>query len=161
VVVPGGNLLQAFGKGEIDAAELYTPAADQQQGLQAKVKLIYVPGWHQPETVLELIINTDRWSGLSDQQRTLIETACRETLHATATESARIQADALASLAAKDGVRVEAWPQDVLAALRSGWTEVAKAEGERDYFFKAVLVDIERFRAKPEGAPGAQVTPAP
>jgi hypothetical protein len=46
----------------------------------------------------------------------------------------------------------------VLAALRSGWTEVAKAEGERDYFFKAVLDDIEKFRAKPEGASGA---PAP
>jgi TRAP-type mannitol/chloroaromatic compound transport system substrate-binding protein len=161
VLVPGGNLLQAFGKGEIDAAELYTPAVDQQQGLQAKVKLIYVPGWHQPETVLELIINKDRWSGLSDQQRTLIETACQETLHATATESARLQADALASLAAKDGVRIEAWPQDVLGAFRSAWAEVAKAEGEQDYFFKAVLDDIEKFRAKLQDTGGPQATPAP
>lgn len=160
VLVPDGDLLKAFGKGDIDAAELYTPAVDQQQGLQAKVKLIYVPGWHQPETVLELLINQDRWSTLSDQQRTLVETACQETLHATLTDSARLQADALASLAAKDSVRVEAWPEDVLASFRSAWAEVAKEEGEQDYFFKAVLDDIEKFRAKAQGAGGPQA-PAP
>ena len=41
-------------RGKIDAAELYPPAVDERQGLKDKIKLIYVPGWHQPETVLEL-----------------------------------------------------------------------------------------------------------
>lgn len=151
VLVPGGNLLAAFQKGEIDAAELYPPAVDARQGLKDKVKLIYVPGWHQPETVLELIINKDRWNGLSDHQRGLIEGACLATLQATLADSAKLQAEALANLA-KAGVRIENWPEDVLAALRSAWTEIAKEEGDRDYFFKAVLDDIEKFRARPEGA---------
>lgn len=164
VLVPGGDVLAAFSKGQIDAAELYPPAVDEQQGLKDKVKLIYVPGWHQPETVLEFIVNKDRWDALTDHQRGLIEGACLATLQATLSDSAKLQADALANLA-KAGVRIETWPEAVLASLRQAWTEVAKDEGAQDYFFKAVLDDIEKFRAKaenaPEPKPSPDVSPAP
>jgi len=147
VVIPGGNLLTAFGKGELDAAELYPPAVDVLQGLKDKVKLIYVPGWHQPETVLELIVNKDRWNALSDRERGLIEGACLATMQATLSESAKLQSDALAKLA-NEGVRLVPWPEDVLSALRTAWEEVAKEEGDQDYFFRTVLDDIETFRVK-------------
>ncbi|HET7211755.1 MAG TPA: C4-dicarboxylate ABC transporter, partial [Methyloceanibacter sp.] len=45
VLVPGGDLEAAFVKKKIDAAEIYTPAVDERQGLKDKVKLIYMPGW--------------------------------------------------------------------------------------------------------------------
>src|SRR5215475_5288507 len=80
VIVPGGNLVKAFDRGDIDAAELYTPAADREQDLKSKVKLIYVPGWHQPETVFELLINKDRWTGFSAEQRSMIEDVCHTIL---------------------------------------------------------------------------------
>ena len=152
VLIPGGKLTAAFDKGEIDAAELYPPAVDERQGLKDKVKLIYMPDWHQPETVLELIVNKDRWDGLSRQQRELIEAACRDTLQAMLEESAKLQADALANLA-KAGVKIEPWPEAVLAALRSAWAEVAKTEGEQDYFFKSVLDDLDKFRGQPATVP--------
>ncbi len=151
VLVPGGDVLAAFDKGTIDAAELYPPAVDERQGLKDKIKLIYAPGWHQPETVLELLVNKDRWDGLSDYQRGLIKGACLATLQSTLTDSTRLQTDALANLA-KAGVRVEPWPDDVLAALRAAWTDIAKEEGDRDYFFKEVLDDLDKFRAKAQGA---------
>lgn len=162
VLVPGSDLLAAFDKGQIDAAELYPPAVDAQAGLKDKVKLIYVPGWHQPETVLELIVNKDRWDALADHQRGLIEGACLATLQATLGSSAKLEADALADLA-KAGVRIDTWPQGVLAALRQAWIEVADDEGDQDYFFKTVLDDIEKFRAKPQTAPASapNATPAP
>lgn len=147
VLVPGSDLVAAFAKGQIDAAELYPPAVDAQSGLKDKVKLIYVPGWHQPETVLELIVNKDRWDSLTDRERGLIDGACLATLHATLDGSAKLEADALADLA-KAGVRIETFPQAVLASLHQAWAEVAKDEGDQDYFFRTVLDDIEKFRAK-------------
>lgn len=161
VLVPGGELLAAFDKGKIDAAELYPPAVDAQAGLKDKVKLIYLPGWHQPETVLELIVNKDRWDALTDHQRGLIEGACLATLQATLDDSAKLETGALADLA-KAGVRIAEFPQGVVASLRQAWTEIAKDEGDQDYFFRTVLDDIEKFRSKPtapESAPNA--TPAP
>jgi TRAP-type mannitol/chloroaromatic compound transport system substrate-binding protein len=152
VMVPGNNVLAAFAKGDIDAAELYAPAVDERQGLKDKVKLIYVPGWHQPETVLELIVNKDRWNALSETDRALIEAACRATLQTSLGESAKLQKDALARLA-KEGVAIEPWPDSVLSALRDAWAAIAKDEGDQDYFFRIVLEDIEKFRAKPQAGP--------
>ena len=152
VLVPGGDIVAAFDKGKIDAAELYPPAVDAQSGLKDKVKLIYVPGWHQPETVLELIVNKDRWDALTDRERGLIEGACLATLRATLDSSAKLEAGALADFA-KSGVRIDTFPQGVLASLRQAWTEVAKDEGDQDYFFRTVLDDIEKFRDKPQTEP--------
>jgi TRAP-type mannitol/chloroaromatic compound transport system substrate-binding protein len=155
VLIPGGNLLSAFEKSQIDAAELYPPAVDERQPLKDEVKLIYAPGWHQPETVMELIVNRERWNALSDQQRGMIESACLATLQATLEESAKLQAEALAKLA-KHGVKIEPWPETVLTALRGAWGEIAKEEGDRDYFFRTVLEDIEKFGAKEGSAPSPE-----
>ena len=62
VLVLGGMLAYAFDKHQIDAEKFLTPAVDQRQRVQDHVKLIYKPGWYQPETVLELLINHDRWN---------------------------------------------------------------------------------------------------
>jgi len=153
VLVPGSGLNEAFEKGNIDAAEVYTPAVDRTLGLQDEVKRIYMPGWQQPATVLELLINKDRWAALGTQRQELIETTCREMLQRTLSENAGLQAGALADLSNRDGVRIETWPDDVLEALRGAWGEVAKEEGTRDYFFKEVLEDIAKFQAKPAATP--------
>jgi TRAP-type mannitol/chloroaromatic compound transport system substrate-binding protein len=162
VLVPGGALAAAFDKHEIDAAEFLTPVVDARQNLQDHVKLIYAPGWHQPETVLELLIYQNRWSALDDQQRALIETACKATLLETLAESSGIQATALAELAEKHGVRIATWPEAVLGAFHDAWDEVAQEEGSRDAFFKSVLDDLDRFKASgPSPAASSKPPPAP
>ena len=166
VLLPGGKIASAFDKKEIDAAELYTPAVDIEEGLKEKVKLIYMPGWHQPETVLELIVNKDRWDGLTAEHRALLDGACKTMLQQSLADSARLQAEALAEMTAKDGVRILTWPDDVLAALKDAWGKVAKDEGDQDYFFRFVLDDIEKFTAKssdqtqPSPGPAPQASPA-
>ena len=158
VLVPGSGLNEAFEKGNIDAAEVYTPAVDRTLGLQDEVKRIYMPGWQQPATVLELLINKDRWTALGPERQDLIETTCREMLQRTLSENAGLQAGALAELTNRDGVRIETLPDDVLDALRAAWGEVVKEEGIRDFFFKEVFEDIAKFEASPPDAPA---TPAP
>jgi TRAP-type mannitol/chloroaromatic compound transport system substrate-binding protein len=159
VLVPGSKVPDAFDKHDIDAAELLTPAADRRQWLESKVKLIYAPGWHQPETVLELLINQDRWAALDDRQRVVLETACKAMLLNTLAQGPQQWADALAEFA-RNGVRVEPWPEDVLPALRESWEAVAKEEGEHNAFFQAVLDDLKDFEAK-EPKPPAAASAAP
>ncbi len=74
-------------------------------------------------------------------------------------------------MTAKDAVRVATFPDDVLAVLKEAWAKTAKEEGDRDYFFRSVLEDIDKFRAKSvagpaplraaEQPPPAQASPAP
>ena len=159
VLVPGGAVAAAFAKQEIDAAELYPPGVDRRQNLHGNVKLIYLPGWHQPETVLELIVNKDRWDALEDAQRSIIETACEASMLQTLAAADEMERNALAAFTA-DGVRVEQWPDEVLTALRQAWDQVAKEESDKNAFFGAVLDDLRAFTGtaaspseEPESAP--------
>jgi TRAP-type mannitol/chloroaromatic compound transport system substrate-binding protein len=159
VLVPGGELGNAFDKHEIDAAEFLTPALDQRQRLQDHVKFIYMPGWHQPETVLELIITHHR-NSLDDQQQTELETACRAILLATLAESPLLQAAALDELV-KDGVRIDTWTDEMMGAFRRAWDDVAKEESDSDPVFKRVLDDLEEFRAPKPASVSPSASSAP
>lgn len=146
VLVPGGTLGEAFDRKEIDAAEFLTPSIDLKQGLQDHVELLYVPGWHQPETVLELLVNREKWDALGAEQGVL-EGACKDLLATTLAENAERQATALAQFTAK-GVRIETWSGDLPKAFRDAWNEVAREESDRDIYFRVVLTDLENFRAR-------------
>ncbi len=152
ILLPGSRVADAFEKNEIDAAELYSAAVDRTIGVQDAVKRLYMPGWFQPATVFELLVNDDRWAALGPENQALIETTCREMLQTTLSESANLQAAALATLTNTDGVQVETLPSEVVDALREAWREVVREEGVRGYFFKEVLADIEAFRGSHQNA---------
>jgi len=120
---------------------------DHANGLQDAVKTLYQPGWNQPATVFELLINQDRWASLGPEHQSLIESTCGEMLQRTLAESAVLQAAVLTAFANEDGVEILGFPDDVQAALREAWREITREEGVRDYLFKEVLEDIETFRS--------------
>ncbi|MEG6508696.1 C4-dicarboxylate ABC transporter [Methyloligella sp. 2.7D] len=152
-LVPGSKLNQAFQDGDIDAAELYPPPVDARTDLAGAVKRIYLPGWQQPETVMELLINKDRWNALDDQQQLWIETACRDTMFQTMSENPVLAAKALSDFA-DQGVTIETLPAPVLDRLHQTWDEIAAQQGKHDPFFSQVLDDIRKFRAE-IATPGA------
>ncbi len=147
VLVPGGSIGSAFNGKEIDAAEFLTPSIDLKLGLQDHAKLLYVPGWHQPETVLELLVNGDKWDALGSERQQLLEGVCKNLLATTLAENPKLQAEALAQFTAK-GVRIETWSGDLPKAFRDAWNEVAKEESDRDIYFRVVLTELENFRAQ-------------
>ena len=51
------------------------------------------PSWHQPSTVLELVINKDEWDALSDAQRALIDAATKAVLGAIGVSGLSSQED--------------------------------------------------------------------
>ena len=57
-----GDIFHALESGQIDAAEYSMPAIDQKLGLHKMASNYYFPGWHQPATLLSLVINTERWT---------------------------------------------------------------------------------------------------
>jgi TRAP-type mannitol/chloroaromatic compound transport system substrate-binding protein len=156
VLVPGSKIAEAFEDGKIDAAEAYTPVVDRTNGLQDAAKILYQPGWSQPATVFEFLVNQERWDALGPERQSLIESTCGELLQRTLSESANLQLAALTAFANEDGVTILTFPEDIQAALREGWEEVAQEEGIRDYLFKEILTDIENFRSGGEATAEAR-----
>ena len=56
-LLPGNEVFPALEKGAIDATEYSMPAIDERLGLYKILKYNYYPGWHQPATLLEMIVN--------------------------------------------------------------------------------------------------------
>ena len=129
----------------IDGAEASQPAVDMNLGLHKIAQHYYFPGWHQPATLLHLIVNGDAWLSLSKSRRTQIDAACAGNVaHGLAVGEAR-QFDALRAFI-KQGVHIHTWSPDILASLREAWTEthLDLAKGNPD--FKRVWDSLTKFR---------------
>ena len=74
VALAGGDIFMAPETSAIDAAKFSMPAVDVKLGLHEMAKHYYFPGWHQPATLFELIINSGKWNALSPVRRAQIET---------------------------------------------------------------------------------------
>ena len=69
-LIAAGDIFPALELGTIDATEFSLPAIDLDLGFHAVAKHYYFPGWHQPSTMGELMINLPNWNTLSEQQQT-------------------------------------------------------------------------------------------
>ncbi|HOO37188.1 MAG TPA: TRAP transporter substrate-binding protein DctP [Deltaproteobacteria bacterium] len=64
VAMSGQEIYQALQKGVIDAAEFSSPSSDWRMGFGEVTKYWAVPGWHQPASVMGVMINKKVWDEL-------------------------------------------------------------------------------------------------
>lgn len=79
VLIPGGEIYTSLATGVIDAAEWIGPYHDYLMGFHKAAKYYYSGGWHEPGSVLELMINKKAWESLSPELQLIIEVCAAET----------------------------------------------------------------------------------
>lgn len=145
--MPGSKIVASFQAGEIDAAELATPLIDYNMGLHKWAKYYYFPGWHQPATLFNVLINPDVWRGLSPTQQAQVEAACQANLMFGIVDTDTRQTDVLEKLEA-EGVEIKTLPDDVLAGLRESWDGLTKELTAKDPVFAKVWGSLTTFLEK-------------
>lgn len=140
-----GETFHALETGTIDAAEYSMPAIDVQLGLHRMARNYYFPGWHQPATLLALVVNNERWSNLKAVQRSQLRSVCGDNVRHGLAEGEATQYRALLNLT-KEGVTVRRWPREILDKLSKAWDEVARETAKRDKDFAKVWKSLDRFR---------------
>ncbi|WP_417228023.1 TRAP transporter substrate-binding protein [Amphritea sp.] len=145
VKLPGGEIFGALEKGAVDAAEFSLPVIDQKLGFHKVVKYNYFPGWHQQSTLLELLINKDTWTSLSEQQQALIETACKSAITDSLAEGEASQFKPMQE-AQQNGAELRYWNDTMLNTFKTAWHEVASEQSAANPFFKEVWQDMSAFR---------------
>ena len=145
-LIAPGDIYPALELGTIDATELSFPSMDVKMGFHQVAKHYYFPGWHQMSSIIELLMNQEKWKALTAQQRAQIEAACNDTiLWGMYTSDAR-QFKALQEVKAK-GVTIHQWSPEILKAMRTAWEEVVKEESAKDPNFKKAHESYAAFRA--------------
>jgi TRAP-type mannitol/chloroaromatic compound transport system substrate-binding protein len=77
VNIPGGELYTALQTGVIDAAEWVGPANDLAFGFHQIARYYYYPGWQEPGSTLELIVNKTAYESLPRDLQKIITVAAR------------------------------------------------------------------------------------
>jgi len=144
--LPAEDIRPALESGLIDGAEFSLPSIDAELGIAEVAGHLYLPGWQQPVTSLELLMPARTWRALSDRHKAVLQAACEKSLSRTAGEADIRQVEALAEFRAR-GVELHRWPDEILVALRQAWEEVIAEEIAQDPLLAEAWKGYLRFRA--------------
>ena len=148
VNMPGGEILPAAERGTIDCAEWVGGVEDLRLGLHTVWKYHYTPGMHESASVAELAINKDVWDSLPAQNKEAIKSATSETFLRWWASFQRQNADAIAGVRTKHGVKLLTTPPEINQAFLKTWDEFAAAEAAKNPFFKKVYESQRAYAAK-------------
>jgi len=121
------DIFPALERGAIDATEFSMPRIDARLGFHKIAKYNYFPGWHQPSTLFELLVNKDIWDELGEKAQSQIEVACL--------------ANVMTNLAV-----IKQWSPEMLESFEGAWEEVVTEMADGDEFFQEVWADLQEYR---------------
>ncbi|MCF6273465.1 MAG: TRAP transporter substrate-binding protein [Rhodobacteraceae bacterium] len=141
------DIFPALERGAIDATEFSMPRIDARLGFYKIAKYNYFPGWHQPSTLFELLINRDVWDDLSDTAQEQIKVACLANITTNLAEGEATNYAAMVDNTENNGVIIKQWSPEILDAFSTGWDTVVADLSKGDPFFQEVWNDLQEYRA--------------
>src|SRR5690606_16293545 len=121
VNMPGGEIAPAAERGTIDCAEWVGGVEDMRLGLHLIWKNHYTPGVHENAPVATVMFNKDVWESLTDQQREAIRSAAMETFVRWAIRWQKQNAEAIAEMQDKHGVKILPTPPEINIEVMKAW----------------------------------------
>lgn len=146
-LLAAGDIFPALERGAIDATEFSMPLIDARLGFHKIAKYNYFPGWHQPSTLFELIVNKDVWEDLSEVAQAQIEVACLANVTTNLAEGEAKNFAAMVDNEANNGVTNKQWSPEMLELFETTWNEVAAELAAEDELFAEVWADLQEYRA--------------
>lgn len=151
VRIAGPDIITAFERDRIDAAEYNNPSSDRALGLPDVAKLCYLQSHHQPSQVFEVLINRKRFAAMSPQLRSVFRLATQAASADMVWKSAERYAADYHEMRSRMGVHFERTPEDILTAQLSAWRRVAELRAEENPSFAAILQSQTEFARRTVG----------
>jgi TRAP-type mannitol/chloroaromatic compound transport system substrate-binding protein len=146
VTMPGSEIFTSLQSGAIDAAEWIGPYNDLAFGLYKAAKYYYYPGWQEPGSALEMIINQAAFESLPEDLREILLTCASATNDRMSAEFTARNAEALQTLVRDHGVLVRPYPVDVLRELQRLSMVILEETAGTDAMFRRALDSLTAFR---------------
>jgi len=148
VNIPGGELFTSLQSGTIDATEWVGPYNDLAFGLHKVAKYYYYPGWHEPGSTMEALINKDAFNELPNDLQSIVLAACKAVNMDMLSEYTARNNQALDTLVNKHGVKLMPLPDDVLRKLKQLSEEVVLELAKKDPMAQKIYLSFNQFRAQ-------------
>ncbi len=146
VNLPGGELFTSLKTGAIDATEWVGPYNDLAFGLHKAAKYYYYPGWHEPGTTLEALINKKAFESIPKDLQVIVKSACKIVNQEMSTEYTAKNNAALDTLVNVHKVDLRKLPDDVLEKLKTLSDEVVLELAGKNAAAKEIYTSYAKFR---------------
>ena len=146
VSLPGAEIFPALQSGAIDATEWVGPYNDLAFGLHKAAKFYYYPGWHEPGTTLEALINKKALHALPEDLQSIVLWACRIANQDMLADFTARNNDALNALINHHKVLLKAFPTPVLNRLKQFSDAVVAEVGKGDAISQKIYTSFQQFR---------------
>ena len=143
---PPAEILNSLQSGVIDGAEFVGPGSDIALGLYRVAPFYYYPGFNKPNGTGECIVSLKSWQSLGAELQAIVSHACAVEANYALAEMERLNAEALAALTGQHGVKLRAFPAEIVAAAREQSGEVLGELAARDAISRKVHDSYLAFR---------------
>jgi TRAP-type mannitol/chloroaromatic compound transport system substrate-binding protein len=145
VTTPASEMFTALQNGTIDAAEWVGPMNDLASGLFRAAKYYYYPGWQEPGSALEGLVNAEAYAGLPPDLQAIVRYACQAATTDMYAEFEAHNGDALQTLVQEHGVELRAFPDEVLAELKRASLEILEEQAAADPMSAKVWASLKDY----------------
>jgi TRAP-type mannitol/chloroaromatic compound transport system substrate-binding protein len=145
---PPAEILTSLQSGVIDGAEFVGPGTDIALGLYRVAPFYYYPGFNKPNGTGECIVALKAWGALPADLKAIVAHACATEANFALAEMERLNAQALAALIKDHGVRLTAFPDDLVTAARKEADDVLGELSSRDASSARVHDSYRDFRTR-------------
>ena len=146
VTLPGNEIFLSLQQGVVDAAEWVGPYNDLTFGFHQVADYYYYPGWHEPGSTLEIIINKDAYDSLPEDLKAIIKYAARASNQEMLDEYTARNNKALNELIEKHNIELKKIPDTVLVELRRITDEVMEDFIADDVMAQKVYKSYKEFK---------------
>jgi TRAP-type mannitol/chloroaromatic compound transport system substrate-binding protein len=147
VTTPGGEIMTALKSGAIDASEWVGPWLDMELGLSSAADYYYYPGFHEPGTPATLGINKTLWDGLTQSERSIIETAAAAELTRSLAKFNAENVKALKLLRADERIKIRRFSDELIKTFGKLSKEVLADTAAKDPLTRKVYDSYMGFLA--------------
>ncbi|GKT12883.1 MAG: hypothetical protein ISEC1_P1874 [Thiomicrorhabdus sp.] len=145
VTMPGGELFPAMQSGALDATEWVGPYNDLAFGFHKVAKYYYTPGWHEPGTAMECMINEKAFNELPADLQSIVRNAIKVANADMLAEYTARNQQALHTLITKHQVELRNFPDSVLKELKTISAEVVEEIAKQDALSTKVWASQKAF----------------
>ena len=144
-LLSANDIFAALEQGDLDAAEFVGPFDDESLGLNRIATYYYYPGWWEPSTTLQIVVNLDVWESLPPDYQQILQSAVAE---AHGRMISRYEAENSAALErlTLQGTQFRSFSPDILKAGRRVAYELYDEFADQDPLFREIYTSWKNFR---------------
>ncbi len=144
-VLPGGEIFLALDRGAVDAAEWVGPYDDEKLGLNKAAQFYYYPGWWEPGSSFDLLVNRSQWDRLPKEYQEILKTAAYEANLGMLAKFEALNGEALQRLV-DGGTQLSAYSPEILQAAQKASFDLYEQSASQNGTFKQIYDQWQTFR---------------